>query len=95
MVAAAVGRLCTSSCMLWPGSDHFISAHSSLARSSHMAHLPTRTLGNVGVHVCRRKGRGDALCPVMDQTRRAQELSVRGGPASWGGEESLFGRGWI
>lgn len=58
-----------------------------------MAHLPTRTLGNVGVHICRRKGRDDAVCLVMDQTRRAQELRVRGGPASCGGEKRSFWKG--
>lgn len=60
-----------------------------------MVHLSTRSLGDVGVHVCRRKGGGDAVCPGIDKTRRAQELRVRGGPACWGGERGFLGRGWI
>ena len=52
--------------MLWPGSDHFTFICSSLARSSHMAHLP-RSLGNVGDHVYRRKSGDDPVCPGTRQ----------------------------
>lgn len=33
------------------------------------------------------------MCPGTDQARWAQELRVRGGPASWGSEERLRWRG--
>ena len=33
------------------------------------------------------------MCPGMDQAGRARELSLRGGPASWGREERCGWRG--
>lgn len=77
--------------MLQPGSD--LCPQLTGQEPSHDP-LTTRSLGNVGVRSCGREtGGGGSVCPGTDQARWAQELRVRGGPASWGSGERLRWRG--
>jgi hypothetical protein len=80
-------KACTNNSMKWKRTFQ----HRSLASSGYMAHLPTKSLGKGGI--CRQDEGGgcSAECQGMDQTRRAQGLRVREGPASWGRKEKLPG----